>query len=121
MNTNNENINTSSEASETPEPTVGGRCLPQVSSSPSSIKSVEVTRQVSTASKGAGRTTAGELLKRLQEMAEAEIIRGGNNDRRISKENPNGIPVWEAPGRFHKTYGSPRECSTRNKKYKNRC
>lgn len=54
---------TATGASETPEPAVGGRCSPQVSSSPVSTKSVEVLRQASTASNGAGNATAGEGVK----------------------------------------------------------
>lgn len=54
---------TATGASETPEPAVGGRCSPQVSSSPTSTKRVEVTRQASTASNGAGRATVGEGAK----------------------------------------------------------
>ncbi|XP_026818965.1 uncharacterized protein LOC113557592 [Rhopalosiphum maidis] len=54
---------TASGVSETPEPAVGGRCSPQVSSSPVSTKSVEVLRQASTASNGAGRATAGGSAK----------------------------------------------------------
>jgi len=54
---------TATGASETPEPAVGGRCSPQVSSSPASTQSVDVLRQASTASNGAGKTTAGEGAK----------------------------------------------------------
>lgn len=49
--------------SKTPELAVRGRCSPQVSSSPASTKGVEVLRQVSTASNGAGKSTTGEGAK----------------------------------------------------------
>ncbi|XP_025200587.1 uncharacterized protein LOC112598376 [Melanaphis sacchari] len=63
----NNNINredvTAPGKSEAQKPAVGGRCSPQVSSSPASTQSVEVLRQASTASNGAGKTTAGEGAK----------------------------------------------------------
>lgn len=63
MSTTKQTDVTATEVSVTSEPAVGGRCSPQVSSSPPSTKSVVVSRQASTASNGAGKSTVGEGAK----------------------------------------------------------
>ncbi|KAL4135884.1 hypothetical protein QTP88_007466 [Uroleucon formosanum] len=51
---------TATGASETPEPAVEGSCAPQKSSSATSVKSVDVLKQASSANQGVGTATVGE-------------------------------------------------------------
>jgi len=81
---------TATGGSETPEPAVGGRCSPQVSSSPVSTKSVVVLRQAATASNGAGNTTAGEGAKQAlpsgQKATEATVPASSASQSRLQAE-----------------------------------
>jgi len=77
--------------SETPEPAVGGRCLPQVSSSYASTQSVEVLRQASTASNGVGKTTAGEGAKQTL-----------SNGQKATEETAGISPRMEAEAKYNK-------------------
>jgi len=97
-NVNREDVTTPGK-SEAQKPAVGGRCSPQVSSSPASTQSLKVLRQASTASNGAGRVTAGEGAK--------QVLSSG---RKATEETAGTSPRAEAEAKYIKLLESLSTC-----------